>query len=87
MIRGILALGLIANGTLFGAGIWRSVMLGKPAFHRFGDMGGYQGPLSDIWIWPVLVILLSVLIALARTRKSGTKPDPAAPEQDLYDHE
>ncbi len=65
MVRSILAGGLIANGLLFAAGIWRSVMAGKPAFHSLGDMLGGQSGWANIWLWPLTILLLCTVLVLA----------------------
>ncbi|PHR63063.1 MAG: hypothetical protein COA47_00145 [Robiginitomaculum sp.] len=78
MVRSILAGGLIANGLLFAAGVWRSVMAGKPAFHTLGDIMGGQGGMADIWLWPLTILLLCAVLVLANrpgAPKSRKSPD------------
>lgn len=73
MLRLLLSLGLIANGALFGAGIWRSVMFGQQAFHTFADIGGYAGVFSGFWIWPVVLLILAGWIVLINRNQPKSK--------------
>ncbi|VAV99321.1 hypothetical protein MNBD_ALPHA06-2078 [hydrothermal vent metagenome] len=72
MFRLVLSLGLIANAGLFAAGVWRSVRLGKQSFHAFGDLGVSAAGLSEVWLWPIFLLLLAGLIVLLN-RGAGKK--------------
>jgi len=76
VVRVFLALGLVANGILFGAGIWRSVLRGEQAFHTFAEAGIMSGYLGGLWIWPLSLLLLCLLLVfLSRQMRRSASLD------------